>query len=72
MHLVFSVGELQVDGGSRAEQAVGFGLYIISDRHDANVEPLNELHRNQNTGIILIGTHHTLSMHAFIGGYVYV
>lgn len=52
LQLVFSVGELQVDGGSGAEQAVGFGLYIISDRWDANVKPLNQLQRNENTGVI--------------------
>lgn len=41
--LSFPVDELQVDGGSRAEQAVGFGLDIISERRYADVELLNEL-----------------------------
>lgn len=41
--LSFPVDELQVDGGSRAEQAVGFGLDIISERRHADVELLNEL-----------------------------
>lgn len=43
--LVFPVDELQVDGGSRTEQAMGFGLNISSERRHANVEPLNELHK---------------------------
>lgn len=45
--LVFPVDELQVDGGGRAEQAMGFGLDISSERRDADVEPLNELHKEQ-------------------------
>lgn len=69
MHLVLSVGELQVDGGTRAEQTMGFGLYILSDRRDADVEPLNELHRNQNTCHF---NSNTLSMRAFISGCTWI
>lgn len=47
LHLVFPVSKLQVDGSSRAEQAMGFGLDISSDRRHANVELLNELHKEQ-------------------------
>lgn len=57
--LVFPVDELQVDWGSRAEQAVGFGLDISSERRHTNVEPLNDLpkeqkHRNVNQTVSLI------------------
>ncbi len=45
--LVFPVNELQVDGASRAEQPVGFGLDVSSERRRANVEPLDELHKEQ-------------------------
>lgn len=47
--LVFPVDELQVDWGSRAEQAVGFGLDISSERRHTNVEPLNDLPKEQKT-----------------------
>lgn len=49
--LIFSVDELQVDGGSRAEQAMGFGLYIISDWRHTNVELLNELKEQKHRDI---------------------
>lgn len=41
LHLVFPVHELQVDGGSRAEQAVGFGFDISSKRRRSDAKPLN-------------------------------
>ena len=44
------VNELQVDGGSRAEQAVGSGLDISSsERGHSDLEPLYELREKSNT-----------------------
>ena len=43
-YLVLPVNELQVDGASRAEKAVGFGLDVSSsERGHSNLEPLYEL-----------------------------
>lgn len=43
----FPVDELQVDGGTGAKQAVGFGFDVSSERRKADVELLNELHSEQ-------------------------
>lgn len=77
--LVLPVDELQVDLGSWAEQAVGFGLDISSQRRHANVEPLNDLpteqkHRNVRLYIsVIISPYHYLhlllhSWGSFLGG----
>lgn len=47
--LVFPVDELQVDWGSRAKQAMSFGLDIISERWHTDMEPLNDLPKEAKT-----------------------
>lgn len=67
VHLVFPVDELQVDGGSRAEQAMGFGLDVGSERRRANVEPLNELHKEKKNRRQSDGVTHLIVMHCLRG-----
>lgn len=65
--LVLPVDELQVDLGSWAEQAVGFGLDISSQRRHANVELLNDLPtetKRQECQIAYLSHHFSLSLSA--------
>lgn len=63
MCLGLSVVELQVDGGRRTEQPVGFSFHLIIVRRHTDMEPLDELedrhtHRDINhrsTGIAFMG-----------------
>lgn len=64
VRLVLSVDERQVDGGGGAQQAVGFGLNIISVRRNANVESLNELHKKTHVSTGLWGISDRLCMHS--------
>lgn len=52
LRLGLPVDELQIDGSTRAEQAVGFGLDVSGQRRRADVELLNELHKKEKCSAV--------------------